>query len=169
MSSPVPLVELQLERKARLDRLRHPCHAPSVRIKVAIPLLFACVLTFPLRHTLAEPASREVAFTQEDRDRIIRLEIRLEEGQKSLQQQINDLKQQIAEVKSFMLWGFGILFAGMFALVGFVIWDRRTAVAPVQRRQGELEEDQAAIKKALREYAKKEPRLAEVLRSLNLM
>ncbi|MFZ6017848.1 MAG: hypothetical protein ACOYU0_09700 [Nitrospirota bacterium] len=67
--------------------------------------------------------AKEISFTQDDRDRLIRLETKVDEGQKSLQRQIDDLK-------TFMLWGFGILFGGMGILIGFVIWDRRTALAP---------------------------------------
>jgi hypothetical protein len=65
--------------------------------------------------------SREVPFTQEDRDRLIRLE----EGQKALQKQVDNLQ-------TFMLWGFGILFSGMGILIGLVMWDRRTAIAPIK-------------------------------------
>lgn len=117
----------------------------------------------------AADTGREIPFTQDDRDRIIRLE----EGQKHLQQQINDLKvstqQQFTDLKNFMLWGFSVLLAGMFTLVGFVLWDRRTVVAPVQRRQAEMERDQESLREALRQYARKEPRLAEILKSLNLL
>ena len=63
----------------------------------------------------AEAQSNEVPFTQEDRDRIIRLEVAIE----YMQMQIND-------IKTFMLWGFGILFGGMGILIGFVLWDRLT-------------------------------------------
>jgi hypothetical protein len=105
--------------------------------------------------------SREVPFTQDDRDRIIRLE----EGQKSLQQQISDLRNLVYVV----LGGIIGLLAGMVGMVGFVIWDRRTAVAPVARKSKELEEREELIEKALKEYAKVEPRLAEILKSLRLM
>ena len=74
--------------------------------------------------------SRGVPFTQDDRDRIIRLE----EGQKSLQQQISDLRNLVYVV----LGGIGLL-AGIVGMVNFVIWDRRTAVAPVARKGQELE------------------------------
>ncbi len=85
--------------------------------------------------------SKEVPFTQGDRNRLIRLETKIEEmdkriemGQISLQRQIDDtrnsLQKQIDDLKTFMLWGFGILFGGMGILIGFVIWDRRTALAP---------------------------------------
>lgn len=83
---------------------------------ILLTVLFFNPLTF----------SEEVSFTKEDRDRLIRLEIKLEESYKFLQKQIDDLK-------TFMLWGFGILFGGMGLLIGFVIWDRRTAVAPVAK------------------------------------
>ena len=124
--------------------------------------------------------ARDVSFTQEDRERIIRLE----EGQKSLQRQIDDLKisiqRQIDDLKTstqrqfdnlyvLILWGFGILFGGMGILIGFVIWDRRTALAPAIKKNKELEERGDLLERALKEFAKQEPRLAEVLRTMRLM
>ncbi len=49
------------------------------------------------------------------------------------------------ELKDFMLWGFGITFAGMFALIGFVIWDRRSALAPAVAGLRALEERDARV------------------------
>ena len=46
---------------------------------------------------------------------------RLEDGQRTLQKQMDDTKR---ELKEFLLWGFGVTFAGIFALIGFVLWDR---------------------------------------------
>lgn len=47
--------------------------------------------------------------------------------------EIRDVRGEItavkSEIKEFMLWGFGVTFAGIFALIGFVLWDRRTALA----------------------------------------
>ncbi len=92
---------------------------------------------------------KEVPFTQEDRDRIIRLE----EGQKHLQKQIDELKRdtqrQFDELRTFLYWGFGILFGGMGILIGFVIWDRRTAVEPVARKLREIEEKEIVKKEGL--------------------
>ena len=100
-------------------------------------------------------------FTQEDRERLIRLDVKVEEGQKALQNQIDNLQ-------TFLLWGFGILFGGMGVLIGFVIWDRRTAVEPVVRKSRELEEKEEKIVRVLKEYSRFEPKLAEILKSLNL-
>jgi len=137
--------------------------------------------------------AKEISFTQEDREGIRRLEagqIRLEERLKALDQRIDDVGQrfddvnqriddvnqrigdvrgEIKDLRTFMLWGFGILFGGMGMLIGFVIWDRRTALSPVVRKAKELEEKEEFLEKVLREYAKVEPKLAKILKSLSLM
>ena len=117
--------------------------------------------------------SKSEEFTQEDRERLIRLETKVEEGQKSLQRQIDGLRvatgKYIDDLRTLLLWGFGILFGGMGILIGFVIWDRRTALEPVAKKYRALEEEGEKYKKALREYAKVEPKLAEILKSLNLL
>ena len=114
---------------------------------------------------------------------IIEKLIRLEEGQKALNARFddvngrfndvngrfNDVNRRIDDVKCSLggriddLKGLlYVILAGMFALVGFVIWDRRTALAPAIRRTTILEE-------ALKEFAKKDPKMAEVLRHLGIM
>ena len=100
-------------------------------------------------------------FTQEDRDKLIILDVKVEEGQKALQNQINNLQ-------TLLLWGFGILFGGMGVLIGFVIWDRRTAVEPLVRKSRELEEKGEKVLKVLKEYSRIEPKLADILKTLNL-
>jgi peptidoglycan hydrolase CwlO-like protein len=81
---------------------------------------------------------------------------------------INDMNNRINDMNNRMLWGFGIIFAGMFALFGFVIWDRRTALAPAIRKNKELEEKQERIEKALKEFAMEEPKLAEILKQIGI-
>jgi DNA anti-recombination protein RmuC len=65
------------------------------------------------------------------------LEAQIINVRKELQAQIINTRK---ELKDFMLWGFGVTFAGMFALIGFVIWDRRSALAPAVTRIRMLEE-----------------------------
>ena len=52
---------------------------------------------------------------------------RIEDNNRSLSQRFDDTNRRIDELREYLLWGFGVMFAGMFALVGFVLWDRRTA------------------------------------------
>ncbi len=115
--------------------------------------------------------AKEVPFTQEDRDRIRNVELkveRLEEGQKYLQKQIDELKKdtqrQFDELRTFLYWGFGILFGGMGILIGFVIWDRRTAVEPVARKIKEIEEREEKLEKVMKKLAKKDPEIEKILK-----
>lgn len=111
----------------------------------------------------------EIPYAQDDRDRMIRVE----EGLKAVNQRIDGLERSVNQrfdtIQIFMLWGFGILFGGMGILIGFVIWDRRTALSPVVRKNKEVEEKEELLEKALKEYAKGEPKLLEVLKSLGLL
>ena len=134
-------------------------------IKWLIVLTIVLIVSFTALNAFA----KNVSFTQDDRDRLIRVEARLDEGLKAVNQRIDDTNKRIDELRDFMLWSFGILFAGMMTLIGFVLWDRRTALAPAIRKNKELEEREDRLEKALREYAKKEPGLAEVLKNLGLM
>ncbi len=123
--------------------------------------------------------AREVPFTLEDRERIIRLE----EGQKAIIQRIEDTNKRIEDtnkriddtnrriddVISIMLWGFGVLFAGMMTLIGFVIWDRRTALAPAIRKARELEEREDKVERVLRELARKIPEVKEAMQKEGLL
>ena len=94
------------------------------------------------------------------------LETRLTDTRQELLTQIADTRK---EIKDFMLWGFGVTFAGMFALIGFVIWDRRSALAPAVTRLRELEEHEARVERALKEMAQRDPNVADALRHVGLL
>lgn len=104
-------------------------------------------------------------------ERVVRLEegqkrleekvTRLEEGQKSLAQRIDDLRQVV-------LGGFGVTLAGMFTLIGFVLWARRTAVVPVTRKVNELEAEHQRLTEAIQELSRDHPRSAEILGKLRI-
>jgi uncharacterized membrane-anchored protein YhcB (DUF1043 family) len=126
-------------------------------MKIAISITILAILAM----ASLSFAAKEVSFTQDDRDRLIRLETKVDEGQKSLQRQLDDLK-------TFMLWGFGMLFGGIGLLIGFVIWDRRSALAPAIKKSKELEEREEKIEKALKEFSTKNPDLAEALKHVGL-
>lgn len=130
-------------------------------------------------------------------DKLTQLEIRftrVEEGQKALEKRIDDMRDDInnmrdginrriddlrSEIKGDIeelrglvyvaLGGIITLIGAIIALIGFVIWDRRTAITPVVRRTRELEEDRETVWKVLKEYAKREPQFAEVLRIAGLL
>lgn len=137
-------------------------------------ILFLNIIALATLHCFSQ--SKEVPFTLEDRDRIIQMSEKLN----SQQTQINDIKTELAEIKqeirnlhqeikdvrqemkSELNWKFGILFSMMIFLLGYIMWDRKTVTQPIK------EHTQSLIQ-SLREYAKEEPKLADILRSHGLM
>ena len=117
--------------------------------------------------------------TISDREIIERL-TRLEEGQKALKQRFDDLRMELkgdiqnlrSELKGDIQDLRALLYVvlgGMIALIGFVIWDRRSALSPVITRTRELEGDRDRTLRVLRDYAQGEPKLAEIMKNLGLM
>jgi len=71
------------------------------------------------------------------REELRPIEVRIE----SLDKRIDSLDKRIEDLRAIMLAGFAILFAGMFCMIGFVIWDRRTAIAPLSSKVKQIEGD----------------------------
>ncbi|GAB4541396.1 MAG: hypothetical protein Fur0020_10800 [Thermodesulfovibrionia bacterium] len=128
--------------------------------RVLILIIMAIALS-----TVTSSFAKEISFTQDDRDRLIRLETKVEQIEKRFEQ----IDRRIERLENVMMWGFGLLFTTMIGLVGFVLWDRRTALAPAIRKNKELEEREEKIERALKELAEKDPKVAEVLKHVGLL
>jgi uncharacterized protein YoxC len=77
--------------------------------------------------------------------------------------------QRLERLETVMMGGFGLIFTSMIGLVGFVLWDRRSALAPAIRRSNELGDESDRIKRALREVAQKDSNVAEALKHVGLL
>jgi len=147
-------------------------------------------------------------FTQEDRDRIIRTEAKIEEMNKRFEQRFEQVDKRfeqmdkrftelredmnvrleqtdkrIDELRSDMKWQFGVLFSGMFILVGFILWDRRTTIAPLEARVKLIEQMQDEqiqtlttnktklknLIEALQTLGREDTKVAQVLKQFNLV
>ncbi len=89
---------------------------------------------------------------------------RLEEGQKALSRRVDDLRSELKGDISDLRNLTYVVLAGIIALIGFVIWDRRSALSPVIRKTKELEERDDLTVRAL-----KDSKMAEVLKSLGIL
>jgi tetrahydromethanopterin S-methyltransferase subunit G len=114
-------------------------------------------------------AAKEIPYSLEDRERLTRLEVKVEEGFKSVNQRIDGLDKRIDGLQGLMYVVIGAVIAQTIGIVGFVLWDRRSALAPAIRKNKELEEREDTLEKILKDYAKQEPRLAEILKSARLL
>ena len=113
-----------------------------------------------------------VPYTLADRDRAIltdakisALDVRFE----SIDKQFMYQQKQIDDIKSLFYWGFGILISLYIFMLGYMIWDRRTAMQPALERSSIAEENSRTLISTLREYAKKHADLAEILRSHGIL
>ena len=83
-------------------------------------------------------AQREVPYTLDDRDRAIRTEERVN----SIEKRLDQIDKQFEEIRASMRWQFGLLISAMFILVGFILWNRRTAIRPLESRVKLIEQIQ---------------------------
>ena len=151
------------------------------RLFLTILVLFACTTM-----------SNAQTFTHEDRARLIRTETKLEELEKRMVEGFEQVDKRFEQVDkrfeqvdkrfedNFTYMGYLItLFGGMFAaIVAFALWDRRTMIRPFERKVTEIENEILKLKKdknsgkmlaALRDLAKTDLKLAEILKSHNLL
>ncbi len=131
------------------------------------------IITVAILHMLSTSWIEENLFAELTRT-VIKEEIQhvdklIDDLRSEVQNVRSEIKDLRSELQGFMLWSFGIVFAGIFALIGFVLWNRRTALAPAIRKNQELEERENKIESALKKYAQKEPRLKEILKHVGLM
>jgi len=104
---------------------------------------------------------------------------RFEAFQQQIDQRFEAVDQQLDKIWALML----VMIAGIFGLIGYIVWDRKTALRPVEQRIMALEaefhrdleiqhEDGSRLTrlvKVLREMAKSDEKLANVLRSFSLL
>ena len=89
------------------------------RYKLLIPFLFFTIMV--------NAQEQPISYTQADRDRMVRVETQVE----TIQSQINRLEDKF---NSYFMWGFGLVLMSIFGLMGFIIYDRRTTLAPVENK-----------------------------------
>jgi hypothetical protein len=78
-------------------------------------------------------------------------------------------QRQFEQLSTLFYWGFGILISLFIFMLGYLIWDRRTAMKPALDHASNAEENTRNLIASLREYSKKQPELAEILRSHGLL
>ncbi len=139
-----------------------------------IRLLLALALCLSVVH------AKEVPFTLEDRDRLIRMETELKALSKSVDTRFEEMNKRMdarfEEVnrKIDMLFNFLWIITGIFttitvATIGFAIWDRRTTLKPFEDKIRKLEDKDKAFLEALKSLAEEDKKVYEILRKYNML
>lgn len=127
----------------------------------------------------AQVSNQAISFTLDDRDRIIKLEadvsaLRNEMG--SLRNEMSSLRHEmdarLDAVNSkidYIFWMLGVMVALIIFILGYMIWDRRTALYPVKEKGEQTSVKVKNIMQVLRDFAQNNPEFANILRSRGLL
>jgi len=140
---------------------------------VLIVILFCILFSAPI---IAQEQQVVVPYTLADRDRAILIDAKisaLEEKMtvrfESVDKQFMVQQKQIDDLRTLFYWGFGMLFTLFIFMLGYMIWDRRTAMKPALQHASNAEENSRNLISSLREYSKRHPDLADILRSHGIL
>jgi hypothetical protein len=117
-----------------------------------------------------------VPYTLADRDRTIRTEAKMEVIDAKMEAletkmdvKFESIQKQIDQLSTLFYWGFGILITLFIFMLGYMIWDRRTALQPALDKATDADAKSTNLILALREYSKKHPDLTEILRTHGIL
>jgi hypothetical protein len=99
--------------------------------------------------------TKEILFTLDDRDRIIRTEQKVESVK-------SEMTARFDQLFNFLYAIIGIFTTMMVCIFGFAFWDRRLSLAPMKR-------DNLKALNALRDFAEHQPKLREILKNEGLL
>ena len=77
----------------------------------------------------------------------------------------DDVNRRFDDLKGLLY----VILAGIFVLFGFVLWDRRTALAPAIMKTKDLEEREEMIEKVLRELARQDQKVKDAMKHAGFM
>ncbi|MEI6886274.1 MAG: hypothetical protein WCO02_17420 [Bacteroidota bacterium] len=109
---------------------------------------------------------KEIPFTLNDRDRIIRTEQKVEALDAKIDSKVDGLRSEMNarfdQLFNFLWAIIGIFTAMMVSVFGFAFWDRKLSLAPVKS-------ENLKTLNALRDYAEHQPKLREILKNAGLL
>ena len=127
----------------------------------------------------AAPALAADGFTQQDRDLLIELSVRVDELEKRMDERFEQVDKRFEQVDkrfddmfNFFYILTGIFTAIMVASIGFSFWDRRTVIRQARKEAIEFIEQEGLTRRmldALRAAAQENEALAKAMRSSHLL
>jgi hypothetical protein len=161
-----------------------------MKLRIMAMILVWMILVVPVCYA-------ESGFTQEDRDRLIRLEAtlqtfmqqvdkrfeqvdkrfeqvdkRFEQMDKRIDDLREDMNKRFEQMMTFLWILAGIFTALVAAVIGFAYWDRRTIIRRAKEEAMEEMKKEGLLRsiiQVLKEMAPDNPKLAESLRKYNLL
>jgi len=133
---------------------------------VFIMLLFLSSMNLP---SWAQEKQVIVPYTLADRDRAILTEAKIVALEARIELKFESQQRQLDDLKSLFYGGFGIIITLIIFMLGYMIWDRRTTMQPALIQASKAEANSSNLVLTLRDYSKKHPDLAEILRTHGIL
>jgi len=123
--------------------------------------------------------SKDVPYTLEDRDRIIRLEVKINEMDKRFEQidkrfeqidkRFDQMDKRFEQIITFLWILTAIFIAITSATLGFAFWDRKTFLKPVEEKVNANEKKIESALAAFRKLATVDKKVYAILKEFNLL
>jgi len=97
------------------------------------------------------------------------IESKMEALETKMDAKFDSIQKQIDQLSMLFYWGFGILITLFIFMLGYMIWDRRTALQPALDKATDADAKSTNLIRSLREYSKKHPDLAEILKTHGIL
>jgi len=126
------------------------------------PLVMIILLSCSLfsNFIMAQEQQVVVPYTLADRDRAILTEAKISALEVKMDVKFEAVNARI----DYLFWLQGVILALILFILGYTIWDRRTALQPALDKATDADAKSTNLIRALREYSKKHADLAEILR-----
>jgi len=111
---------------------------------------------------LVKAEVKEISFTLDDRDRIIRTEQKVEALQTEMNTRFEAFDKRFDQLFNFLWVLIGVFTTMMISVFGFAFWDRKLSLAPLKKQDKK-------ILAVLVDYAKTQPKLSEILKNAGLL
>ncbi|OQX79312.1 MAG: hypothetical protein B6D61_03815 [Bacteroidetes bacterium 4484_249] len=126
--------------------------------------------------------TKEVPFTLDDRDRIIKIEERLNSTNLTIASLESELNGKITSLRNEMnskfdsiersidvlYWGFAIVISLILFLFGYIVFDRKTGLKPLEQDMSIIKHRQNNLSKAIKELAQVDNKFAEAIKKVAL-
>ena len=117
----------------------------------------------------AQEEQQVIPYTLADRDRLIRLDVEVSSLRNEMNTRFDAQQKQSDDLRTLFFWGFSITITLLIFMLGYMIWDRRTALKPAMTKAEEPSDKAKDLTTVLRDYARPHPDLAEILRTYGLL
>ena len=115
---------------------------------------------------------QEVPYTLADRDRLIQVEASVNGLRNEMNAKFDAVNTRFDSVDAqfdSIYWILGVVVALILFMLGFIIWDRRTTLAPVKSEIEELKRANEKMKEIFIKQSESQPGLLQILKNAGIL